>query len=79
MSKQFEKNKKSLNSENELQTIISNLATLAVATLIAGGNPTLECNASPFKSEGRIHTLTNRNQVLNNPNSKIKEEKIEKT
>jgi hypothetical protein len=37
--------------------VISNLPTLAVATLSAGGNPTLECNASPFISEHKIQKL----------------------
>lgn len=37
-------------------TVISSLPTLAVATLSAGGNPTLECKASPSisESENRI-------------------------
>lgn len=37
-------------------TVISSLPTLAVATLSAGGNPTLECKASPSisASEDRI-------------------------
>lgn len=33
--------------------MISNLPTFAVATFKAGGNPILECKASPFKSDNQ--------------------------
>lgn len=43
---------------NKVPTTISNFPTFAVVTFKAGGNPTLECSASPFIS----------NQIQNNNN-----------
>jgi hypothetical protein len=55
--------------------VISNLPTLAVATLSAGGNPTLECNASPFISEHKFQNSKIKNQpnivIIINLNFKI--------
>lgn len=50
---------------NEWRTIISNFPTLAVVTLSAGGNPTLECKASPLISAAIIQTQKKKTPAIN--------------
>jgi len=73
------KRAKLISESDNRQTMISNLPTLAVVTLSTGGNPKLECNASPFKSERKTqNSKSTPIPIIKNPNSKLTNRKKEK-
>jgi len=73
------KRAKLISESDNRQTIISNLPTLAVVTLSMGGNPRLECNASPSNSERKTqNSKSTPIPIITNRNSELRKRKKEK-